>query len=334
MSNKIDFVVTWVDGNDPEWQKEKSKYLNNGKTSVTKVDARNVRYRDTDCLKYWFRGIEKYAPWVNKIYFVTCGQKPDWLNTNNPKLVLVNHKDYMDEKYLPTFNSNAIEASINKIKGLSDKFVYFNDDMFIVNKVKEKDFFKNGLPCDSMSLEPLTIMTSDDFHKKICNDLEIIDKNFSFTEFKKKQRSKLLSLKQGKYLFRTIPLLSYKHFVGFHNYHLPIPYLKKTLDEVWGKEKEKLELTMSFRFRNNRDSINHWLFEYWQFASGNFVQRSSNFGKFVHLGDNKLSKYLFNKKTKVLCINDSDKIENFIEEKEKLVKLFEKKLPEKSSFEI
>ena len=103
----IDFVIPWVDGSDLEWRKNKNKY--SGKIDEP-VDITDARYRDWDILKYWFRGVEKYAPWVHKIYFVTCGQKPDWLNENHDKLVLVNHEDYIPHEYLPTFSSHTIES--------------------------------------------------------------------------------------------------------------------------------------------------------------------------------------------------------------------------------
>ena len=78
---KIDFVLTWVDCNDPEWQREKAKFQ--GKTLS---DDDIMRYRDWDNLRYWFRGVEKFAPWVNSVFFVTCGHYPSWLNLNHPKL--------------------------------------------------------------------------------------------------------------------------------------------------------------------------------------------------------------------------------------------------------
>ena len=81
--DKIDFVVTWVDGSDPIWQKVKNQYSAEG------ADTRVTRYRDWDQLKYWFRAVEKYAPWVNKVHFVTFGHLPQWLNTDNPKLNIV-----------------------------------------------------------------------------------------------------------------------------------------------------------------------------------------------------------------------------------------------------
>jgi len=143
--SKIDFVILWVDGNDPKWLEEKNKYLNDKKM----LTASASRYRDWDNLQYWFRGVEKFAPWVNNIYFITWGHVPSWLNINHPKLKIVNHKDYLDEKNLPVFNSNAIELEMHKITGLSEHFVAFNDDMFIINNVEESDFFRNGKPCDN-----------------------------------------------------------------------------------------------------------------------------------------------------------------------------------------
>ena len=89
MNQKIDFVIMWVDGSDPAWLEEKNKYLEK------KIDTSNAinRYRDMGLLKYWFRGVEKFTPWVNKVHFVTWGHIPSWLNTNNPKLNVVRHED-------------------------------------------------------------------------------------------------------------------------------------------------------------------------------------------------------------------------------------------------
>ena len=122
----IDFVVTWVDGNDPIWQAEKAKYSPN-----KNADNRNVRFRDWDNMQYWFRAVEKFAPWVNKIHFVTYGHLPKWLNTDNPKLNIVKHSDFIPKEYLPTFSSHSIELNLHRIEGLAERFVYFNDDMFL-----------------------------------------------------------------------------------------------------------------------------------------------------------------------------------------------------------
>ena len=129
MKEKIDFVILWVDGNDKKWLEQKNSYTN--KTE----EIKKSRFRDWDLLKYWFRGVEKYAPWVNKIFFVTWGHIPSWLDTKNPKLEIVKHSDFIPPKYLPTFNSNVIELNLHRILNLSEKFVLFNDDVFIIYKL-------------------------------------------------------------------------------------------------------------------------------------------------------------------------------------------------------
>ena len=63
--NKIDIVIPWVDPSDVKWQKKFAKY----KYDSSKIDLRNSRYRDWENVKYIFRGIEKYMPWVNKVFF-------------------------------------------------------------------------------------------------------------------------------------------------------------------------------------------------------------------------------------------------------------------------
>ena len=83
---------------------------------------------------------------------MTWGHLPEWLDTTNPKLHIVNHKDYIPEEFLPTFNANTIELNLHRIEGLADQFVYFNDDMFVTNYVKPAEFFKNGIPRDVFAL--------------------------------------------------------------------------------------------------------------------------------------------------------------------------------------
>ena len=135
MSEKsIDFVISWVDGEDPEWISKRNSYK-----EENDADVRSERYRDFGTLKYLLRGIDSYAPWVRKVYLVTEGHLPEWLNKDCDKLEVVRHEDFMPAEVLPTFNSNAIEMYLHKIPGLSEKFVYFNDDMVILKKLEETD---------------------------------------------------------------------------------------------------------------------------------------------------------------------------------------------------
>ena len=174
-NEKIDFVILWVDGSDKEWLKEKNKYLN-GKNGDSVSEN---RYRDWQNLKYWFRGVEKFAPWVNRVYFVTYGHIPKWLNIENPKLRVITHEEFIPKQYLPTFNSNTIELNLNRIQELSEQFVLFNDDMFIINSTKKGDFFQDGLPKDECEQNAnISYGKHEQIAHATLNDIDIINRNF------------------------------------------------------------------------------------------------------------------------------------------------------------
>ena len=99
---------------------------------------------------YSLRSIQAFAPWVRDLYLITNGQVPEWLNTSSPNVHLVTHDQlFANKSDLPTFNSNAIEmalaVSVDKIEGLSDKFLYFNDDFFLGAPVSRDLFFYKKL---------------------------------------------------------------------------------------------------------------------------------------------------------------------------------------------
>ena len=239
----------------------------------------------------------------------------------------------MPKENLPTFNSNAIEMNMHKIKGLSEQFVYFNDDMFLTNKVFPEDFFKDGLPCDACVFAPIMVKPGDNFFKKVCNDIVIINKHFNFKKCIEKNKNKYFSLKNGEYLFKSLTLVVYNQFPGFNVFHHPIPYLKSTFEEVWKKEEDILRKTMSFRFRNNEESVNHWLYQYWQFASGKFMPRNPKMGKYIDIMDENLCYFIERKKYKITCINDSEQDMDFKIRKNEINASFDKILPYKSKFE-
>lgn len=332
---KIDFVIIWVDGNDPDWQKEKNKY----DTSVNddnKGDSTIVRYRSWDNLQYWFRGVEKFAPWVNKIHFVTWGHLPEWLDTTNPKLNIVNHKDYIPKEFLPTFNANTIELNLHRIEGLANQFVFFNDDMFVTNYVKPTDFFKDGKPRDIFALNCIY------FGKKSAgffngNDLELINIHFNKNECMKKNFWKWFSPVNGwKSLVRTTALaFIWNWFPGFYYNHLPSNFLKSTYEEIWSLEEETLKATCRDKFRT-KSNCNQWLIKFWQLASGNFIPRSMNIGKCFHIKDRTFPSALEairKGKYRLICVNDTIYTSNFEQQKQEVIDAFEMLLPEKSSFE-
>ena len=96
MEEKIDFVIPWVDGNDKSWREKRKKYESN---VSDKNDNSDVRFRDYGTLKYVLRSMEKFAPWVNKIFLITDKQVPEWLNQENPKIEVVDHTQIIPKKY-------------------------------------------------------------------------------------------------------------------------------------------------------------------------------------------------------------------------------------------
>ncbi len=335
ISDEIDFVIIWVDGSDPEWLAEKAKYAPPADT-----DSRPERYRDWNLLPYWFRGVEKFAPWVRKIHFVTWGHIPKWLNTDHPKLNIVRHEDYIPEKYLPTFSSHTIELNLHRIEGLSENFVYFNDDMFITAPVSKEVFFKNGLPCDSAVLNVHCYAPDLPIQMIAINDAGIINAHYNIKDTIKSSRSKWLNPLYGKHLMRTIPLMFCPRFPGFYQPHLPSSLKRSVIEDIWKAEPEVLDRTCSNKFRSMYD-VNQWLFREWQLAGNRFIPRSTNVGTtFYPDRDGKdefirAAEYISKKKKKLICINDCQLSDDeFAEYSRILADGFIKSLPDKSNFEV
>ncbi len=332
---KIDFVVTWVDNNDPKWQEDFRKAKN------IDGDARESRYRDWGTLKYLFRGFEEFSPWVNKIYFVTYGHLPKWLNSEHPKLKIVKHEDFMKKENLPVFNINPIEINFHNIEGLSEYFVYFNDDTFITAPIKEDRFFKKGLPVGSAISH---IMHVGEIAHIVSNDLEVLNRHFDKRKVIFSHFNKWFNLGYGLQIWRTLLLLPFKPFTGFYNYHHPQPFLKSTYKEVWEKEPELMEKVSRSKFRSSQD-INQYLFRYWQFAKGKFYpstyRQDYKKSKYIEVSNYEDAKEvaddLLSGKFSLYCPNDNlvniDE-EEYEKSKKVVVDAFDKILPKKSEFEI
>lgn len=330
--SQIDFVLTWVDGSDSQWQKEKKKY-----SISSSDDDRDERYRDWDNLKYWFRGVEKYASWVHKIYFVTWGHLPLWLDTNNPKLEIVKHTDYIKEEFLPTFNSHTIELNLHRIKGLSEQFVYFNDDCFIINSIKQEDFFIDGRSKDMLAFQPVVTNNENPVMPYIfLNNSMILSKYFDKRSNVKSQPGSYFHIGYPFiYFFYNILELMFPRFTGFYTVHGPSAFLKSTFNELWEKEEDYLSEVCSHKFRS-RDDVNQYLIREWQKLSGNFKPANvkKNCPYFELKNDNsRLYDGIRKRAYKMVCINDANVSIDFEKIKSELLDSFEIIFPEKSSFE-
>lgn len=342
MSNsKIDIVIPWVDGSDPEWLAEKRKY-DVKKDTFDDGSKSSYRFRDWGLMRYWFRGVEKYMPWINKIYFITWGHVPDWLNTDHEKIVIVNHKDYIPAKYLPTYNSNVIEMNIHRIKDLSDNFILFNDDVFVISPTNEEMFFKNNLPCDMLLSE---IMFNYDitnvFRHAIFNNVGIINKHFGDKKKKLSLFTKWVNPEYGlKNMLTNMNKFFFKRVVGFKDQHLTIPYNKSTFIKVWELEYDNLDRSCMNKFRTPFD-ITQWLFRYWRFMTGSFAPININkLGDYCELSSDAqtdlVCSRIKNQQKPILVINDapaSDDENTFESYQKKIIDAFETILPDKCSFE-
>ena len=329
---EIDFVITWVDMNDPKWKEEFAKYSN--KPENTKNGVSDARFRDYGFLKYWFRGVEKFAPWVRKIHFVTSGQKPEWLDENNPKINLVNHKDYIPEQYLPTYNSVVIERYLHKIPGLAEHFVYFNDDFYIINHIGKERFFRNGLPCDIAVFQYNPSWSQ--WYIRIKNNIRIINKHFNKNEVMARDHDKWFHKSYGARARWNYLLKPYNKFITLRTPHNAQPYLKKTFEEVWAVAGEELTETSANRFRALND-LTPELFRTWQICKGNFEPYNTYKDTKMFplmIKSKQAEKAIRNQAYSLICLNDNIHIRNYEQVMNNIKQAFETILPEKSAFEL
>jgi hypothetical protein len=327
----IDFVMTWVDDTDEQWLAEKNEYA--PKYMKNNTINGDCRYRDWDILKYWFRSVEKYATWVRKIHFVTCGHLPDFLNVNHPKLNIVKHSDYIPQEYLPTFSARAIELNFHRIPDLTEQFVYFNDDMFLNAPLSQEDFFKGGKPCTQF-LERSFVPTDNLWLHVVLNDMGLINKHFSKRDFVKKNLFKYLNPKYGKRNKYHLLTIACRNFHEIENMHVASPLLKSTLEEVWEKEHDVLDATSRDKFRT-LSGVNQYIFSSWDIVRGNFCP-SRSISRAYNLCDDNLQacvediKY---GKNKLICVNDTQDVTDFERVKKAVINAFEYRYPCKSGFE-
>ena len=158
----VDLVYTWVDGADPEHAAKRRQFLPDrpggslpapkskeepARNAPTPDGTAQARFRDNDELRYSLRSVARFLPWVRRIFIVTDNQSPLWLDTGNPRIAVIDHKEIIPKTCLPTFNSHVIEAWLHRIPGLAEHYIYTNDDVFFSHPCSVGTFFTgNGLP--------------------------------------------------------------------------------------------------------------------------------------------------------------------------------------------
>lgn len=236
----IDAVITWVDGNDPVHKAKMQQYL--GKQPLVDNKTIKMRYGQINEIEFSVRSILKFAPFIRNIFIVTDDQTPDFLSDpvrakkEFPSVRVVDHKVIFKEhsQYLPNFNSRSIASLMCKIPGLSEHFVYFNDDFFLLNEVKEEDFFIEGKP---VIRGVWTSFYENIWYKKV--------QGF-FKSLSNKQEKKQAGYKLGQQTIAKI--LGFKKYLRID--HCAAPMRKSTLENYYLASPEILDINLRHRFRH------------------------------------------------------------------------------------
>lgn len=277
----IDVVYTWVDSQDPVWQENFSKRVGEP-TQTTAASA--LRYLSRDELRYSLRSIKKYAPWVRNIYIVTDDQTPSWFKGSDDVKIISHKEIFPDPSVLPVFNSHAIESCLHRIPGLSEHFIYFNDDVFLGKPVKPTEFFnRQG---DARLFFSPRLSFNDHFVAKgtlptdaaFRNTISIIEKRFNFTPIAKVM-------------------------------HTPHPMLKSVLEMIEEENAEEIARTRAAHIRSETDlNVTGNLAYYYYFGCGVGVAplRKADLYKYFDTGRQADMMRLFGllkKPAKLFCLN-------------------------------
>lgn len=336
MNTPIDIVIPWVDGNDPHWQQIRNHCQKERKILINANS--NIRYQSWDNLHLLFRGIEKNMPWVRYVFLVTFGHIPAFLNIEHPKLKIVRHDSYIPDKYLPTFNSNVIELNYHRIKGLSENFILFNDDIFPVSYVDESYYFQNDIVCEEAVESPIMPVDVGHITEYSCmvkvNNLLFVNRHFSKREVQAKNPDKWFNAVYGDLLKRTEGLAYWNNFVGFHDRHMPVAIKKSTLEKIWSIEPDLLDRVSHNQFRDFSD-ISQCIIRYWQICEGDFVPRKTLGEPYFVTVDNYLEVRddVLNRPHQMVCFTEDCGASDFEVIKSVINAALENLLPEKCSFE-
>lgn len=333
----IDFVVLWVDPDDLAWQKEKAKWQ---ERLMPGKNAADVRYRDWGLFPYWFRCVEENAPWVRKVHLVTNGQVPKWLDLSNPKLKLDIHSEFMMPDSVPTFSSHPIELQLDRIEDLSEHFVYFNDDMYLIQPVSPDFFFKDGKRTDCFCERHPLRFSGTGFSKILHNNIDAIN---SVLRDKRSVVKNVIGF--SKWFSQELPLsyrvsnlLNYlfsRHFVGFSVEHTANAFTKTQFRSAREMFKPYFESTIQNKFRSGMD-INQYIVRYWSIFNNDYTLSRNTIGGYYTLNEYNQACEAINGTSEypVICINDAEQVKYKEERARAIAKAFRSRFPDKSSFEI
>lgn len=309
----IDLVYLWVDGNDPAWRARRNA-LTGTAGEVTATEDCRGRYASNDELRYSLRSVELYAPWIRRIFIVTDGQIPDWLDTSNPRIRIVDHSEIMPPQSRPCFNSNVIEHCIANIPGLSERFIYANDDMFFNRSVTPGFFFRpDGLPVVRLTRRPLRKLVL--WYRE-----HILKKPLRHYNLIVHRTAQMVERRLGRY-------------VQGKPHHNIDAYLKSDWQRTHRMFAAEIEATMENHIRCDSD-VQRCVYSYAPLVEGrahaSYVTRRTSFR--LHIDNHIHYKRLERCRPVLFCMNDSE----YADDGDRRVarEYVERRFPQKSSFEL
>ena len=284
----MDAVITYVDGNDPVWRKSFAQAVG--------VPAIEKRYRDWGTLVYLVRGIRRYMPFIRKIFLVVSGesQVPSWVSGSDVRVVL--HSEIIPQRFLPVFNSTAIEMFLHRIPELDEQFVYFNDDMFPVRPTREEEFYVEGKSVIGFRKHLLHF----GLYKQQTRNADLLAR-------------KALGMAPGPLFVRP--------------QHTCSPMQKSACEEVYARIGDELEASISpLREKYN---VNQYVFLDYLYYGGRTVKDAAISNLHLSLAvksADQVCDAILNPRTSFVCINDVKLSEpQYLEMKTRILEAFEKK---------
>jgi hypothetical protein len=263
------------------------------------------RFSPNVLLKYQFRGIEKFAPWINSVHFIvqSDSQVPAWLDRNSVRVV--KHEDFIPQEFLPTYSSNTIECFLHRIPGLATCFIYANDDTYIINEVIPGDFFDGVMPRNSFRVSRVNPKRNESFQRM----------NMKITEF--------ICSELG---------IRYEPYTMCLPHHVQKAMNKAIYKKIFDLYEEYIRSKITM-FRTD-DNISQAFFTmYYMLSTGLRYRHSLAFRRFdVFSNFDSILDFFANatkQRPKLLCINNNDNDRDVA-----IMCQFEKMLPTKSYFEL
>lgn len=293
----IDIVFSWVDGSSDDFQRERAKRMQ--AYVVGAGDDSEARYRQIDELKYALRSVHMHAPWIRRVFIATDSPAPAWL-AEHPRVTLVPAEAmFADSSMLPTHNSHAVEAQLHRIEGLSEHFLYSNDDMFFGRPLKPDLFFSPGGV--TKFVEASTRIGLGDAHPERSGHDNAARSN-----------RRLLRERFGAVTTR-------------HLEHCAAPLRRSVMAELEAEFPEDFRRTTAARFRSATDiSVTNSLYHYYALMTGRAVQQTAAKVLYIETTLRKalpaMERLLRKRDQDMFCLNDGSFPEIPVEERTRAVR--------------